>query len=132
MKKMKIKVRSMPYGVMVWWDKTEKAAEYIIKLYIGQKQAIKRDVSKGIFADKIIENYQEIDEVVKEKITCYHSFINLADVYSESIYKWILNERWEYHTTYVGLNYFVEVVAEDKNGNVIAQSDKEIFRVETK
>ena len=65
MKDLQVKVKELPLGIMVWWDKSKEAARYQVKLYLkGQKNA---------------NNALELTTVSIERNTFYHSFTGLAD-----------------------------------------------------
>ena len=34
MKDLQVKVKELPLGIMVWWDKSEEATGYQVKLYL--------------------------------------------------------------------------------------------------
>ena len=36
---MKVEMRPIPQGIMVWWDKREDAARYNVWLYIGKQKS---------------------------------------------------------------------------------------------
>ena len=65
MKELQVKVKELPFGIMVWWDKSEEAMGYQVKLYLeGQKDA---------------NNALELTTVSIERNTFYHSFTGLAE-----------------------------------------------------
>lgn len=65
MKDLQVKLKELPFGIMVWWDKSEEATGYQVKLYLeGQKDT---------------NNALELTTVSIERNTFYHSFTGLAD-----------------------------------------------------
>ncbi len=103
MNDIKTNIKSIKYGFMVWWKNIEGAACYNIKLYIGT------DVEKDKYGICLKREYDEIAVVEKDRKTLYHSFVNLARVSSS------------YGRT-TNLNYYIKVEAEDREGNILAQS----------
>ena len=67
---------------------------------------------------RLFINQDEIDVITKERTTSYHSFVNMARIHSTSDYG-----------SSTGLNYYVTVVAEDREGKIIAASDSITARV---
>ena len=65
MTEMKIYAKSIPYGIMVWWDKCEEAACYNVRLYVSNPRHP--------------NGYQELDTVTVARTTFYHTFTGLAD-----------------------------------------------------
>ncbi len=124
-KKIDVNVKSFPYGFMVWWDKCDEAAQYTVKLFIGQEKQVRRDTTKGVFKDNKSIEYQILCEVEKDRNTFYHSFINLAAIDKEG--------GFSGHGAYVsstGKEYFVQVEVEDRSGNIIALTDKKKVKVQ--
>ncbi len=88
----------IPYGGMVWWKKIDEAARYLVYLYIAEK-----------------EIYNEIACVEKDRQTLYHTFEGLA----------MINKVWDgYRCCWRNTDYayYVSIAAEDRNGNIIAES----------
>lgn len=57
-------------------------------------------------------------EIKEYRTTSYHSFLNMARIHQASDYG-----------SSTGLNYYVTVVAEDREGKIIAASDSIIAKV---
>ena len=66
----------------------------------------------ALYTIRLFINQDEIDVVTKERTTSYHSFVNMARIHQTSDYG-----------SSTGLNYYVTVVAEDREGKIIAASD---------
>ena len=66
----------------------------------------------ALYTIRLFINQDEIDVVTKERTTSYHSFVNMARIHRASDYG-----------SSTGLNYYVKVVAEDREGKIIAASD---------
>ena len=94
---------------MIYWEQNNKAAQYIVYLYIGAKKK-----EYGAIA------YQKIDEIYIAKSKTYHTFMDLVDI-SKKIDSSSGIASTYYKTTY--LNYYVEVAAEDKFGDIIDKSE---------
>ena len=110
---MKCNIKAMLYGFMIYWDEVEDAARYYVHLLIGDSRS---EDGKNINA---LEKFQEIALVEHDKYTKYHSFVNLAKIdYKKSREK-------------SGLNYYVYVEVEDRNGNIIDKTSREKVVIET-
>jgi hypothetical protein len=66
----------------------------------------------ALYTIRLFINQDEIDVITKERATSYHSFVNMARIHQTSDYG-----------SSMGLNYYVTVVAEDREGKIIAASD---------
>ena len=103
-------------GIMAYWDKKKDAAQYIITLYIDKRAISVR---------------------TNPRTELYCSFTGLASLdggYALSSN----NDNWLQHAnrlTLVQLNdnldthYYVQVQAENRNGEIIAQSEKVMCKV---
>lgn len=125
---MKVIVKSLLNGLMVYWDENLNAARYYVHLLIGDKH---RDevYENGRMTTKYgKETFQEIALVEVERNTKYHSFINLAkiDQLAPSA-----NSGYRMTGIESGLNYYVVVEAEDKAGIIIDKSSKLLGKVYT-
>lgn len=92
---------------MVWWNKIDDAARYMIYLYVAEG-----------YGDR---NYHEIACIEKDRYTCYHSFRDLALV---DRVRDDLDRDYSANHNRVYSDYYVSVVAEDRVGNIIAESRK--------
>ena len=72
----------------------------------------------ALYTIRLFINQEEIDVITKERTTSYHSFVNMARIHQTSDYG-----------SSTGLNYYVTVVAEDREGKIIAASDSITARV---
>lgn len=72
----------------------------------------------ALYTIRLFINQDEIDVITKERTTSYHSFANMARIHQTSDYG-----------SSTGLNYYVTVVAEDREGKIIAASDSIIAKV---
>lgn len=122
---------------MVYWEQNNKAAQYIVFLYIGAEISLSYSYvfrKYEVFIPSFLKDkhkkkekgdiaYQKIDKIYIDKTKTYHTFIDLVDI-SEVIDNSSRDTGVActcYKTTY--LNYYVEVVAEDKLGNIIDKSE---------
>lgn len=113
---MKCNIKAMPYGFMIYWDEVEDAVRYYVHLLIGDSRS---EDGNNINA---LERFQEIALVEHDKYTKYHSFVNLAKI----DYKNRSNRSEK-----SGLNYYIYVEAEDRNGNIIDKTSREKVVIET-
>ena len=95
---IRIRIGSILNGAMVYWEKIEDAARYYVKLYIEEKEAY---FNKTVFE-------QELETVEIDRNKFYHTFQGLAKFYRERI----------------GFKYYIEVLAENRDGQIIASSQK--------
>lgn len=65
LKDLKVYGKSIPFGIMIWWDKCEFAVEYQVKLYLENK-----NYPNGC---------QELVTVTIDRNTFYYTFYGLAD-----------------------------------------------------
>ena len=91
---IRIRIGSILNGAMVYWEKIEDAARYYVKLYIEEKRSY---FNKTVFE-------QELETVEIDRNKFYHTFQGLAKFYK--------------------LKYFIEVLAENRDGQIIARSQK--------
>ena len=106
-----IKLKSYPIlnGIMAWWSSVEDAARYIVTLYI---------------------NDAPISEKIVERTEKYYSFTGLAAIDGQtrgaasSISLAASHVHIRGSSPHSGLDYFIKVKAENRNGEIIAESDK--------
>ena len=127
---------------MIFWKQNNKAAQYVVSLYIGFEIYESYDYrnKKVLFIPEFFKDknknkekgdivYQKIDEIYIVKTKTYYTFMDLVDI-SKKIDN---SSRGTgiactcYKTTY--LNYYVEVVAEDKLGNIIDKSELKLMTI---
>ena len=117
-------ISSMLYGFMVYWDEEKDAARYFVHLLIGDENVTKEIINyRDNKVKKRVETYQEIDLVEVERSKKYYTFANLAKI------DVVRNHNNDLDST--GKNYYVFVEAEDKNGKIIAKTEKVCAIVET-
>lgn len=113
---MNVKVYGLIEGLMVYWDEVKNAAVYHVHLFIGDWNR-RRELVNGIY--RVVKDkkskMQEIALIDVDRNYKYCSFKNLARIHG-----------WGEET---GLEYYVLVEAEDRQGNVIDTSDKVRGRV---
>lgn len=125
---MKVIVKSLLNGLMVYWDENLDAARYYVHLLIGDKH--RNEVyENGRMTTKFgKETFQEIALVEVERNIKYHSFINLAKI--DQLER-SANSGYRMTGIETGLNYYVVVEAEDKAGIIIDKSSKLLGKVYT-
>ena len=152
MKKIELELNPLKSGVMLIWERIEESAVYKVRLYARKNcyatnknifeidarlparvnfmyakkydLNLKNDNEVANICDDIDIKMNLIDEIEVEKRTCYLSIKDLAQL--------IVKIRINYINTYYkttgsatltySKGYFVEVIAEDKNGNEVAKS----------
>lgn len=95
---IRVKVGYLLNGAMVYWDKIEEAARYYIKLYVEEKRS---------YSNELIHT-QELETVEIDRNKLYHTFQGLA----------------KYREQEIIFDYFIEVFAENREGVIVAQSQK--------
>lgn len=125
---MKVIVKSLLNGLMVYWDENLDAARYYVHLLIGDKH--RNEVyENGRMTTKFgKETFQEIALVEVERNIKYHSFIKLAKI---DQLEPSANSGYRMTGIETGLNYYVVVEAEDKAGIIIDKSSKLLGKVYT-
>lgn len=116
-------ISPMLYGFMIYWDEEKDAARYFVHLLIGDENVTKEIINYRDQVKKRVETYQEIDLVEVERSKKYYTFANLAKI------DVVRNHNNGFDST--GKNYYVFVEAEDKNGKIIAKTEKVFAIVET-
>lgn len=134
---MKAEMRHILQGIMVWWDKQEDAARYNVWLFIGKTKKItvegqynmegNIEPSKGKHVEQeVLESFQPLCIVEKDRHTFYHTFTGLADnidiAYGDGHIKYPYNNGCN-GAIKTNFKYFVSVEAEDHAGNVIDKSE---------
>ena len=134
---MKVEMRPIPQGIMVWWDKQEDAARYNVGLFIGKTKKLtvegqynlegNIEPCKGKHVEQeVLESYQPLCIVEKDRHTFYHTFTGLANsiniAYGNGHIKYPYNNGCN-GAIQTNFKYFVSVEAEDQAGNVIDKSE---------
>ena len=134
---MKVEMRPIQQGIMVWWDKQEIAARYNVWLFIGKTKKItvegqynlegNIELCKGKHIEQeVLNSYQPLCIVEKDRHTFYHTFTGLADnidiAYGDGHFKYPYNNSCN-GAIKTNFKYFVSVEAEDPAGNVIDKSE---------
>lgn len=117
---MNVRVFSLIEGLMVCWDDVLDAAQYNIHLFIGEcnesKEALRGQLEK---LDSKEITFKELALISVDRNTKYYSFKGLARIHVRHTLE---GAYWCRHKT--GLNYYVMVEAEDRNGQIISSSEK--------
>lgn len=112
---MNLICRPLLQGIMAYWDEVPNAAIYTIKLFINEKM---------------------ISRKINERTELYCSFNGLAPI--DRITNSVIPRRvavsidgYYREPSHSGLDYYVKVEAEDKNGQILEQSEKVKCSVKT-
>lgn len=106
---MELKCYPILNGIMAWWSSVENAARYIVTLYI---------------------NDAPISEKVVERTEKYCAFTGLAaiDGQTRGAASFISLAASHVHvrgtSPHSGFDYYIKVQAENRNGEIIAESEK--------
>ena len=105
MKLLKCRVRSMPNGLMAFWEEIEEAAVYHVHLIIGEKEKRRGEFGCILYGE---EKFSEIALVDVQREFKYHSFTDLAH---------------GFYSNDIEFSYHIVVEAEDRTGKIIAKCD---------
>ncbi len=99
---------------MAYWEEIKEAAAYHVHLLVGDRNK-RREGQQFVFDE---EKFGELALIDVPRNLKYHSFTDLAPIH--------LNKTNYYGTTDrgSGREYYIVVEAEDRAGNIIAQSDR--------
>lgn len=113
MEKMNLTCKPILNGIMAYWEGVEESARYIIKLFINDK---------------------DIFTKINERTEKYCSFTGLASIddttisITSSIYRaaqsTVFGGRGYASPQHSGMDYYIQVSAENRNGEIIAESEK--------
>lgn len=104
MQMIDLKCYSILNGIMAWWSSVEDAARYIVTLYI---------------------NDAPISEKVVERTEKYYSFTGLAAINGQTRGGASGSALSAFHVQYSSrFDYYIKVQAENRTGEIIAESKK--------
>ena len=98
-------------GIMAYWDEVEDAVAYNITLYINE-QAISKRINERTELYCTFTGLAAIDGITKQTISAAAASTVLVV------------GRGSYAPQHSGKDYFVQVEAEDRSGNIIETSEK--------
>lgn len=108
---MKLICKPLMNGIMAYWDEVEDAVAYNITLYIN-KQAISKRINERTELYCTFTGLAAVDGVTRETILkAAASTVHVAGLGYSS-------------PTHSGYDYYVQVEAEDRSGNIIETSEK--------
>ena len=113
---MNVYVCGLVEGLMVYWDEVEDAARYYVRLFIGETNNQTKEIT-----------YNEIAFVDVERNLKFYSFTGLSRINKRYVYCGRTPGSFtgsDYILQKTNLDYFVEVEAEDRNGNIVDKSCK--------
>ena len=108
--KMKLFCKPLLNGIMAYWEKVEDAASYTVSLYVNEQ----------IISTRIIERSE-----------MYTSFSGLAaiDGQTKGLFSSLRSTTASPTDDYSGMDYYVQVSAENREGMEIAKSGKVLCKV---
>lgn len=108
--KMKLFCKPLLNGIMAYWEKVEDAASYTVSLYVNEQ----------IISTRIIERSE-----------MYTSFSGLAaiDGQTKGLFSSLRSTTASPTDDYSGMDYYVEISAENREGMEIAKSGKVLCKV---
>ena len=108
---MELVCKPLMNGIMAYWSEVKKAASYNVTLYIN-KQAISKRINPRTELYCTFNGLAAIDGITKNTIT--------------TVARSTVPVRYIRYSTpqHSGQDYYVDVVAEDRDGNIIEKSEK--------
>lgn len=109
MKKINLTCKPILNGIMAYWEQADDAAGYIVTLYIGDRPISVRN---------------------NARTELYCSFTGLASIngttrsITDRICNTVVNYGYSYSSQHSGFDYYIKVSAENRNGEIIAESVK--------
>ena len=110
---MKLVCKPLMNGIMAYWTEVADAARYNVRLYINDCVISRR---------------------INERTELYHTFSGLAAIDGTTGHAIraaaVASSGWGHvEPQHSGLDYYVQVTAEDRNGNALSVSEKVKARV---
>ena len=127
MKKLNMELNSFSNGAMVCWEKIDDCANYVLKLYHRKNENAvdtkEYEYDYEFKPDYSLVNLNCIDIINISRTKCYHTISDLAK--TKIKFEFGVKRSYGTVTKYkeYSNSYFVEIIAEDKNGETIAKSD---------
>ena len=115
---MKLVCKPLMNGIMAYWSEVEGAVCYNITLYIN-KQAISKRINPRTELYCTFNGLASVDGVTESAIGVVHQKITLAVNRTVGIRSYAPSVP-----SHTGQDYYVDVVAEDRDGNIIEKSEK--------
>lgn len=110
---MKLTCKPLMQGIMAYWDEVENAASYTISLYIND-QVISRRINDRNEMYVTFNGLVAVDGMTKG------AFSSLEETVAA-----VAGESYSCpQPTHSGMDYYVQVEAEDRSGNIIETSEK--------
>lgn len=115
---MKLICKPLLNGIMAYWEKVEKAARYTVSLYINE-QIISTKINDRNELYATFNGLAAIDGTTEGLFNSLESAVASAGVcicgsgYSCS------------QPTHSGMDYYIQIQAENRNGEIIDSSDKQ-------
>ena len=108
---MKLVCKPLMNGIMAYWTEVENAAAYNVSLYINEQRISKRIIDRTEMYCTFT-GLAAIDGVTRHTISA--AAASTVHVVGGG----------RYAPTHSGMDYYVQVEAEDRNGNIIETSEK--------
>lgn len=117
---MKLICKPLLNGIMACWEKVEEAASYTVALYINEQVISTRINDRN-------EMYATFNGLAAVDGTTSGLFSSLARTVASTSHVVCVGGGGysRPQPTYTGMDYYVQVQAENRNGEVIASSDKQ-------
>ena len=114
---MELVCKPLMNGIMAYWDEVENTASYTISLYIND-QVISRRINDRNEMYVTFNGLAAVDGVTKG------AFSSLAGTVASAGRHVVGASYSRPQPTHSGMDYYVQVEAEDRSGNIIETSEK--------
>jgi len=108
---MKLECKPLLEGIMAYWEETQEAASYTAVLYINDTIISRRTIQRG----ELYCSFKGLAAVDGQT----RSTIRSAAVSTVPVVG-----RYGVKSTHSGKDYYVQILAENRNGEIIDASDK--------
>lgn len=115
---MKLICKPLLNGIMAYWENVEEAASYTVSLYINE-QVISTKINDRN------EMYTTFDGLAAIDGTTKRLFSSLQGTVASELRRVARLSYSSPQPIHSGMDYYVQVQAENRNGEVIASSDKQ-------
>lgn len=115
---MKLMCKPLLNGIMAYWEKVEEAARYTVSLYINE-QIISTKINDRNELYATFNGLAAIDGTTEGLFSSLESAVASAGSF-------VCGASYSCsQPTYSGMDYYVQIQAENRNGEIIDSSDKQ-------
>lgn len=115
---MKLICKPLINGIMAYWEKVDEAASYTVSLYINEQVISTRSNDRN-------EMYTTFNGLAAIDGTTKGLFSSLQGTVASAGRHVVGASYSRPQPTHSGMNYYVQIQAENRNGEIIDSSDKQ-------